>query len=89
MTATVDKAGRIVIPKPVREELGLESGDTLEIETSSEAITLRPVRESVPLKKERGVWVYRTGKSLPPPLVDKFIWEMRKERDRQVVALPL
>jgi AbrB family looped-hinge helix DNA binding protein len=29
---TIDKAGRIVIPKSLREELGLEPGDSLEME---------------------------------------------------------
>jgi AbrB family looped-hinge helix DNA binding protein len=38
---TIDKAGHIVIPKPVREELRLEPGDTLEIEKVGEQITLR------------------------------------------------
>jgi AbrB family looped-hinge helix DNA binding protein len=40
---TIDKAGRVVIPKALREELRLEPGDSLEMETSGESITLRPV----------------------------------------------
>jgi len=31
MEVTLDKYGRIVIPKPVRERLGLEAGSTLEL----------------------------------------------------------
>jgi len=50
----VDKAGRVVIPKPVREELQLEAGDALEIELAGEQITLRPVRGMGPLRKEHG-----------------------------------
>ena len=30
----IDKAGRVVIPKPLREELNLEPGDSLEVELS-------------------------------------------------------
>ncbi len=41
---TIDKAGRVVIPKPLREELHLEPGDALELERAGEQITLRPVR---------------------------------------------
>lgn len=56
---TLDKAGRIVLPKPLRDELQLGPGDTLQLETEGERITLRPIRPSVMLKKELGVWVYQ------------------------------
>lgn len=39
---TVDKAGRVAIPKPLREELQREPDDSLEMESSGEQITLRP-----------------------------------------------
>jgi len=60
----LDKAGRVVIPKPVREELHLEPGDALQMDTTGEHITLRPVRGTGPLAKEHGVWVFRTGRPL-------------------------
>jgi AbrB family looped-hinge helix DNA binding protein len=41
---TIDKAGRVVILKPLREELHLEPGDSLEMESAGEQIILRPVR---------------------------------------------
>jgi AbrB family looped-hinge helix DNA binding protein len=33
---TVDKAGRVVLPKPVRDELQLSPGDSLELESSEQ-----------------------------------------------------
>jgi AbrB family looped-hinge helix DNA binding protein len=78
---TIDKAGRVVIPKPLREELHLEPGDALEMESAGDQITLRPVRGSGPLTQERGVWVFRTGTSLPPTTTDELLQRIRGERD--------
>jgi AbrB family looped-hinge helix DNA binding protein len=77
----IDKAGRVVIPKPLREELHLEPGDTLEMETSGEQITLRPVRGSGPLTKEHGVWVFYTGQPLAASATDEMLQQIREERD--------
>jgi AbrB family looped-hinge helix DNA binding protein len=55
-TVTIDKAGRVVIPKEIRDGLRLEAGDTLAVESEGERVTLRPVRGVAPLQKERGVW---------------------------------
>ena len=78
---TIDKAGRIVIPKPLREELHLEAGDTLEMESAGEQISLRPVRGTGPLTKEHGVWVIHTGQPLSASVTDEVLRQIRKERD--------
>ena len=49
---TVDKAGRVMIPKPLRQELHLDPGDTLQLDSEGEQITLRPMRPKALLKKE-------------------------------------
>jgi AbrB family looped-hinge helix DNA binding protein len=70
---SLDKAGRIVIPKALREELHLSTGDTLQLESEGDAITLRPLRPEALLRKERGVWVYEgepTHVSIPD-LIDR------------------
>jgi AbrB family looped-hinge helix DNA binding protein len=77
----VDKAGRVVIPKPLRQELRLEPGDALEMESAGEQITLRPVRGSGPLTKEHGVWVFHTGQPLPASATDEALRQIREERD--------
>jgi len=53
-TLTIDKAGRVVIPKPLRDQLHLNPGDILELEAHGEIMTMRPVRPVAPLRKERG-----------------------------------
>jgi AbrB family looped-hinge helix DNA binding protein len=81
-TVTLDKTGRFVIPKPLRDELHLEPGDMLELESEGERVTLRPLRTSAPLRKEHGVWVFRTGTRLAAAQTDDALRESREGRDR-------
>ena len=56
---SVDKAGRVVLPKSLREKMRVEAGDDLLIEAEGDRITLRPLRREALLKKELGIWVYQ------------------------------
>lgn len=78
---TIDKAGRVVPPKPLRQELRLEPGDTLELESVGEQITLRPVRGTRPLTKVHGVWLLRTGEPLSASTTDELLRRIREKRD--------
>ncbi len=84
MTARIilDKAGRVVIPKPLRKELHLAPGDMLQIESEGERITLRPVRPRATLKKEYGVWVYQ-GEPIGVSIID-LIDRRREKRLREL-----
>ena len=77
----MDKAGRVVIPKPLRQELHLEPGDSLELESGGEQITLRPARGTGPLQNEHGIWVLHTGQPLPASVTDEVLRQIREERD--------
>src|ERR1022692_1084468 len=77
----MDKAGRVVIPKPLRQELQLEPGDALELESGGEQIILRPARGSGPLQNEHGIWVLHTGEPLPASATDDLLRQIREERD--------
>jgi AbrB family looped-hinge helix DNA binding protein len=89
MTArlTIDKAGRIVLPKPLRDRLQLAPGDTLQLEAEGDRITLRPVRQSVMLKKELGVWVYHGD--LPNISITDLIDRERESRLREITGAAL
>jgi AbrB family looped-hinge helix DNA binding protein len=77
----MDKAGRVVIPKPLRKQLQLEPGDALELESGGEQITLRPARGAGPLRNEHGIWVLHTGEPLPASATDDLLRQIREERD--------
>ncbi len=85
---TVDRAGRVVLPKPVRDELQLSPGDSLELESSEQEIVLRPVRGNGPLHKKCGVWVFRTGEPLSADTVNRAINNVRRERDQNNLGRP-
>lgn len=80
---TIDRAGRVIIPKPIREELHLKPGDSLELESGGDQITLRPVRPKATLKKEHGVWVYQ-GEPTDLSIVDLIARE-REKRIRELI----
>jgi AbrB family looped-hinge helix DNA binding protein len=82
-TLTIDKAGRIVLPKPVRDELQLSPGDSLEVESSEERVILRPVRGNGRVYKKRGVWVFDSGAPLDADVVNRTLRKVREERDRR------
>jgi AbrB family looped-hinge helix DNA binding protein len=48
MRTTIDRAGRVVIPKPVRDRAGLEPGAELDIEFRDGRIEIEPA--AVPMR---------------------------------------
>jgi AbrB family looped-hinge helix DNA binding protein len=82
-TITLDKAGRVVLPKPIRDELQVGPGDSLELESSEERIVLRPVRGAAGIRKKHGVWVFDSGEPLAAGVVDETIRQVREERHRR------
>jgi len=58
---TIDSAGQVIIPELLRNELDLQPGDALELDSAGDQITLRPLRSADRLVKEHGVWVIGTG----------------------------
>jgi AbrB family looped-hinge helix DNA binding protein len=86
-TISIDKAGRIVLPKPVRDALQLRAGDSLELERSEDRIVLRPVRAQVGLRKKQGIWVLDIGEPVTVESVNQTLREIRHERETQLLKL--
>jgi AbrB family looped-hinge helix DNA binding protein len=78
---TIDKAGRIVLPKSVRDKLQIAPGDQLTLESDDDRIILRPSRGSAQLRKKRGVWVYHSDEPLSAATVEETIERVRRDRD--------
>ena len=57
----IDKAGRVLLPKNVREELAINPGDLLKISIRGNEITLRPSREASGFIKRGHALVFSGG----------------------------
>jgi AbrB family looped-hinge helix DNA binding protein len=82
-TIKIDKAGRIQLPKPMRDELRLSPGDSLHMDCSKGRVVLRPARGRRRIYKKQGVWVLNSGEPLDVEVVNKTLRRVRAERDRR------
>ncbi len=57
MKATIDAVGRVVVPKPLRDSLGLGPGSKVDISRYGEGLALVPVGRTARLVDEGGVRV--------------------------------
>ena len=83
MTLRIDKAGRIVLTKPLRERLGLRTGMDLEVAECADCLTLKPVSEKTAMVREKGFWVHQ-GVASKGFDWNRQIEDDREERNRQV-----
>ncbi len=81
MTTTIDKAGRIVLPKSVRDRLNLRDGTVLEIEVGEDEVRLHAVAQRPALIEKQGVLVHHGSETVSLDVAD-FI-----NREREVHAL--
>jgi AbrB family looped-hinge helix DNA binding protein len=58
METTLDRFGRVVIPKRVRDDLGLKPGAVLQIEQVDQRILMEPVHEGPHVVVKNGVLVF-------------------------------
>ena len=65
MKAAIDAAGRVVVPKSVRDELRLEPGSELEIRIRDGALVLEPIPTPVSLVRRGKVLVAKSKEPLP------------------------
>ena len=64
MDVTIDEYGRIVIPKPIRDRLGLDAGTTLELDVDADdpdTIRLAP-KGRAPTLQRKGDLLVHTGR---------------------------
>jgi AbrB family looped-hinge helix DNA binding protein len=81
MDTTLDKFGRVVIPKPIRDALGLRAGDSLQVEPSGDAVVLKPLQTGSSWRRKGNVLVF-TGTLTEDP--GDLLRRLREERMRKL-----
>jgi AbrB family looped-hinge helix DNA binding protein len=80
MRTTIDKAGRVVVPKALRRATGLEAGSEVEIRASDGRIEMEPAPLEVRLERKGGIVVavpVRPVPAMAAAVVDGTIASLR------------
>ena len=77
METVLDRFGRVVLPKKIREALGLAPGTALRVEEASGGVHLRPLADDPQLVEKDGVLVF-SGR--PTGDLEKAVREHRELR---------
>lgn len=72
MRSTIDSAGRVVIPKELRDRLGFTGGGEIEIVERDGRIEISPPVTKVTLEESEGVLAAVPERPLPP-LTDEVV----------------
>jgi AbrB family looped-hinge helix DNA binding protein len=86
-TVEIDKAGRIVVPKKLRDALHLTPGTRLKVERSGDTLMLEQDLPEPKLEMIDGLWVMTGGPRLTVEDVNAMIDEQRERRMRYVAGL--
>jgi AbrB family looped-hinge helix DNA binding protein len=82
MKITIDAAGRLVVPKPLRDRLHLVPGSELEIEPTSDGVIIRPADRGPALVSREGVLVHHGPRTAELDIA-AFVRQERELRARQ------
>lgn len=84
MVVTIDKAGRIVVPKEFRQRLGLRPNTELELVDHPAGLLLRVVESGPSLIRVNGLLVHH-GRAEEGADLDGVLESVREERIQQIM----
>jgi AbrB family looped-hinge helix DNA binding protein len=85
---SIDRAGRIVLPKVVREELAIKPGDTLKVSLQGSSVTLTPDRPKSGLVRKSKALVFSSAgdEILNRDTVERILDEERSRHETATVT---
>ena len=82
----IDQAGRIVLPKNIRQELAIKPGDMFKVSIQGAAVTLTPSKESAGFVRKGKALVFSTSvnDTLSEEAVHAVLEEGRAEKSARI-----
>jgi AbrB family looped-hinge helix DNA binding protein len=87
VTIPIDGAGRVVLPKTLRDRMGLQAGSEFEVIEEDNRIILKPVEKEPKLVSKDGVLVFIPDADFSKEDED-VVKNVREERDRKAWVKP-
>ena len=84
MELRIDKAGRIVVPKPLRERLGFKPDTELVAIEQPDGVLLKRIEQRPSMVKVDGLWVHQ-GSAEPGADWERILEDVREERSESVL----
>jgi AbrB family looped-hinge helix DNA binding protein len=89
ITITLGKAGRFVVPKAIRDSLGLHEGSRLKLDVQGGKIHAAPEPDPVSIEMEDGFPVIQSSPPLKRGSIVQAIKADRDACDQRIVPQPL
>jgi AbrB family looped-hinge helix DNA binding protein len=81
MRTTIDRLGRIVVPKPIRERLQLHGGEQIEIDERDGVVEIRVAPTEVTIE-ETAHGPVATPSQVLPPLTEQIVRDTLEQHRR-------
>jgi AbrB family looped-hinge helix DNA binding protein len=89
ITITLGKSGRLVVPKAIRDSLGLHEGSRLKLEIQGGKIQAAPEPDPVNIGMNGGFPAIQGGPPLKRGIIVQAIKADRDARDKRIVPHPM
>ena len=84
MELRIDKSGRIVVPKPLRERLGFKPDTELEAIEQPDGVLLKRIEQEPSMANIDGLWVHQ-GIPQPGAKWERLLEDVREERIESIL----
>jgi len=84
MKSTIDNAGRVVIPKALRESAGMKPGSAVEIEYRAGKIEIEPLHQAPRLVRKSGLLIAIPSSRAPKLTTGEVNRIIRDQRERRL-----
>ena len=85
MKLKIDKTGRIVVPKPLRNRARWQPESEIEVIEQPEGLLLKRVKEEPAMVQEDGLWVHQ-GAAEPAANWERVLDDVREQRIESVLG---